>query len=63
MQSTIDQPTQSVAAPHIKIVNVAEFCRKFRLNPKEERRLRLLFGATAREHELLRHATREPRFR
>ncbi len=34
MQSTIDQPTQSVAAPHIKIVNVAEFCRKFRLNPK-----------------------------
>ncbi|SMD08716.1 hypothetical protein [Rhizobium sp. RU36D] len=63
MQTTIDHPIEPAAAPHFKVVSVAEFCRKFRLNPKEERRLRLLFGATAREHELLRHATREPRFR
>lgn len=46
-----------------KTVNVAEFCKKFRLNAKEERRLKLLFGVSAGEHELLRHATREPRFR
>lgn len=46
-----------------KMVSVAEFCKRFRLHPNEERRLRLLFGHFAGEHELLRHATRAPRYR
>lgn len=61
MHQVIENKTQSTN--RFKIVNVAEFCRKFRLNPKEERRLKLLFGQSAGEHELLMHATREPRFR
>lgn len=61
MHQVLEVKTQT--APRFKVVNVAEFCRKFRLNAQEERRLKLLFGTSAGEHELLMHATREPRFR
>ena len=45
------------------ILNVAEFCRRYRLDKAEETRLRKLFGEFASRHELLMNAQRKPSFR
>ncbi|HAU75978.1 MAG TPA: hypothetical protein DCW88_10745 [Agrobacterium sp.] len=45
------------------ILNVAEFCRRYRLDKAEEVRLRKLFGEFASRHELLMNAQRKPNFR
>jgi hypothetical protein len=45
------------------ILNVAEFCRRYRLDKAEETRLRKLFGEFASRHELLMNAQRKPNFR
>lgn len=45
------------------ILNVAEFCRRYRLDKMEETRLRKLFGDFASRHELLMNAQRKPNFR
>ncbi|MBO0132995.1 MULTISPECIES: hypothetical protein [Agrobacterium] len=45
------------------ILNVAEFCRRYRLDKTEETRLRKLFGEFASRHELLMNAQRKPSFR
>jgi hypothetical protein len=42
------------------ILNVAEFCRRYRLDKTEEARLRKLFGDFATRHELLMNAQRKP---
>jgi len=45
------------------ILNVMEFCRRYRLDETEEKRLRKLFGDFASRHELLMNAQRKPVFR
>jgi hypothetical protein len=45
------------------ILNVAEFCRRYRLDKAEETRLRKLLGEFASRHELLMNAQRKPSFR
>lgn len=42
------------------ILNVTEFCRRYRLDKAEEARLRKLFGEFATRHELLMNAQRKP---
>lgn len=42
-----------------EVFNVAEFCRRYRLDKIEERRLRTLLGEFATRHELLMNARRE----
>lgn len=45
------------------ILSVMEFCRRYRLDETEEKRLRKLFGDFASRHELLMNAQRKPVFR
>lgn len=45
------------------ILSVMEFCRRYRLDESEEKRLRKLFGEFASRHELLMNAQRKPVFR
>ena len=45
------------------ILNVVEFCRRYRLDETEEKRLTKLFGDFASRHELLMNAQRKPVFR
>lgn len=45
------------------ILSVVEFCRRYRLDEAEEKRLRKLFGDFASRHELLMNAHRKPVFR
>ncbi|MBP1850671.1 hypothetical protein [Rhizobium halophytocola] len=47
----------------LEVFNVSEFCKRYRLDALEERRLRVLFGEFATQHELLMNARREPKFR
>ncbi|MCM2473596.1 hypothetical protein HGO38_08905 [Rhizobium sp. CG5] len=51
------------AQQNVRVWAVADFCRRFRLDTTEERRLRTLLGDFAREHELLMNAHRKPAFR
>jgi hypothetical protein len=49
---------------HLKpVLNVTEFCKRYRLDQTEEKRLRKLFGDFASRHELLMNAQRKPNFR
>lgn len=45
------------------ILSVVEFCRRYRLDESEEKRLRKLFGDFASRHELLMNAQRKAVFR
>ncbi len=45
------------------ILSVVEFCRRYRLDDMEEKRLRKLFGDFASRHELLMNAQRKAVFR
>lgn len=56
--------SQELETTEIKpILSVVEFCRRYRLDETEERRLRKLFGDFASRHELLMNAQRKPVFR
>ena len=46
-----------------RVWNVSEFCRRFRLDSLEEKRLRLLLGEFANQQELLMNARRKPDLR
>lgn len=46
-----------------EIFSVSEFCKRYRLDCKEERRLKTLLGDFATHQELLMNAKREPQFR
>ncbi|MBO3759785.1 hypothetical protein J5J10_10275 [Ciceribacter sp. L1K23] len=46
-----------------EIFSVSEFCKRYRLDSKEERRLKVLLGDFATQHELLMNAKRDPQFR
>lgn len=46
-----------------RVWNVSEFCRRFRLDRLEEKRLRLLLGEFANQQELLMNARRKPDLR
>ncbi len=47
----------------LKLRNVHEFARRYRIEPQEEKRLLDLFGQFASEHELLMNARRQAVFR
>ncbi len=46
-----------------KVWNVAEFAKRYRLDPQEENRLLKLLGPFASEQELLMNASRTPLYR
>ncbi|KQV34626.1 MULTISPECIES: hypothetical protein [unclassified Rhizobium] len=50
-------------APAQRVWNVSDFCRRFRLDAAEEKRLRLLLGEFANQQELLMNAERKPDLR
>ena len=47
----------------LEVFSIAEFCRRYRIEAMEERRLRTLLGEFATQQELLMNARREPKFR
>lgn len=63
VKTVTETPEGTRVIAGVKVVAVTDFCKKYRLNAVEERRLRMLFGHFASEPELLRNATRAPRFR
>jgi hypothetical protein len=46
-----------------EVFSVTQFCRRYRLDSAEERRLRSVLGEFATQQELLMNARREPAFR
>lgn len=46
-----------------EIFSVSDFCKRYRLDTKEERRLKTLLGDFATQQELLMNARREAQFR
>ncbi|MCL6706738.1 hypothetical protein M8R20_06990 [Pseudomonas sp. R2.Fl] len=46
-----------------EIFSVSEFCKRYRLDRKEEKRLKTLLGDFATQHELLMNAKRDPQYR
>jgi len=49
--------------PFTRVWSVQEFCKRHRLDAKEQNRLIQMFGNFATGSELLNNAKREPRFR
>lgn len=58
----IDKQQPEFAQPK-PVFNVTDFCKRYRLDQAEEKRLRKLFGDFASRHELLMNAQRKPDFR
>lgn len=61
MQLVNQQEVETVSVQ--RVWNVSDFCRRFRLDVREEKRLRLLLGDFANQQELLMNAQRKPDLR